>query len=83
MMGRLDNPLGGMPETRQPEQVRTRILQIDGRVWTVQELRTRVAGGGQLSLVFQRDGMARRVQDYPADWYLLPDTELEALSWRR
>ena len=71
-----------MPDSRQSD-ARTRIVQIDGKVWTVQEHRSRTASRDQRSLVFQRDGVARRVHEFPDDWYSLADTELEALSWRR
>ena len=34
------------------------------------------------SLVFETDGVVRRVRNYPADWRSLPDDELLALSER-
>jgi hypothetical protein len=33
------------------------------------------------SLIFESDGVIRRVRDFPVDWRTLTDAELEALSW--
>lgn len=35
------------------------------------------------SLIFESDGVLRRVRDYPANWRELPDAELMEVSWRR
>lgn len=35
-----------------------------------------------LSLIFASDSAVRRVRDYPASWFDLPDDELLMLSWR-
>lgn len=35
------------------------------------------------SLVFESDGMIRRVRQYPPEWRGLTPDELEALSWTR
>ncbi|CAN5801174.1 hypothetical protein BH11GEM1_BH11GEM1_17720 [soil metagenome] len=35
-----------------------------------------------LSLIFASDAAVRRVRDYPANWFDLPDDELLTLSWR-
>jgi hypothetical protein len=35
-----------------------------------------------LSLIFASESAVRRVREYPADWFLLPDEELSALSWK-
>lgn len=35
-----------------------------------------------LSLIFSSDAAVRRVRDYPANWFDLPDDELLTLSWR-
>ena len=35
-----------------------------------------------LSLIFASDAAVRRVRDFPADWFDLPDDELLTLSWR-
>lgn len=34
------------------------------------------------SLVFDSDGIVRRVREYPPDWRTLSDENLFALSWR-
>jgi hypothetical protein len=50
-----------------------------GREWRVTE---HVAASGR-SLVFMSASAMRRVSNYPDDWWLLPERELEALSWGR
>gem|GEM_PF-6055152 len=50
-----------------------------GCEWRVTE---HVAASGR-SLVFMSASAMRRVSNYPDDWWLLPERELEALSWRR
>ena len=35
------------------------------------------------SLIFESDGVLRRVRDYPSDWRELSDAELMVVSWRR
>ena len=35
-----------------------------------------------LSLIFASDTAVRRVREYPAQWFALPDEELSALSWK-
>ena len=35
------------------------------------------------SLIFESDGVLRRVRDYPAEWRELSDAELMEVSWRR
>jgi len=50
-----------------------------GREWRVTE---HVAASGR-SLVFMSASAMRRVTTYPDDWWLLPERELEALSWGR
>jgi hypothetical protein len=35
-----------------------------------------------LSLIFASDAAVRRVREYPADWFILSDDELGALSWK-
>jgi hypothetical protein len=53
----------------------------DGRQWVVRE----VAGGsydrrGTTTLVFTTDDAMRRVRQYPANWFDLPNDALYALS---
>ncbi|HKW46330.1 MAG TPA: hypothetical protein VJN70_02765 [Gemmatimonadaceae bacterium] len=44
--------------------------------WTVYENST-----ADQTLIFETDGIARRVRTYPANWAELPDDELYVLSW--
>lgn len=58
-----------------------RILDIEGREWRVREVSPaaydrRSAG----SLVFEAVDMARRVREYPADWFTRPDEFLLDLN---
>lgn len=58
---------------------RTRLVRhfkAAGQDWTVYE-----AGAADQALVFETDGVARRVRRYPAGWSELPDEELYVLSW--
>ncbi len=50
-----------------------------GREWRVTE---HESASGR-SLVFMSASAMRRVSTYPDDWWLLPERELEALSWGR
>ena len=54
------------------------LVDADGREWRIYE---RTAGdpspeAGRSSLVFDTDGIVRRVWRYPATWLALPDAEL-------
>lgn len=80
MLDRLDAPSAehaGQPSSR-------RELMLDGEMWVVYE---RAAGADdrnrEPSLVFECRSAIRRVRDYPADWYALPDAALRTLSWTR
>lgn len=58
-----------------------RVLGTDGREWRVREVPhppyDRRAGS---CLIFDTTDAARRVRDYPANWFDLTDDELFALS---
>ena len=60
-----------------------RFTDADGVVWEVTERPfahyDRRRG---LSLIFASEAAVRRVREYPADWHLLPDDALLALSWQ-
>lgn len=60
---------------------RVRLLYVDGRDWKVREepipYADRRAG---MSLIFESISLIRRVRNYPADWFDLPDEELFQLS---
>lgn len=61
-----------------------RVIETGDGQWRVYEL-----DGGQYdrraspSLVFESDGVLRRVRDYPGNWRELSDGELMEVSWRR
>jgi hypothetical protein len=57
----------------------------DGVAWTVQEREAgrRPDGSARRSLIFENEGVLRRVYAYPPAWFELSDAELEALSWGR
>ena len=56
---------------------------VTGVRWTVSEICARTLPGsrGSTCLVFQSDGIARRVWNYPAQWADLPAPLLCELSW--
>jgi hypothetical protein len=56
------------------------ISDADGKVWRVVEL---VQETGARALVFDSDGIFRRIREFPADWRSLDDADLLALSWGR
>jgi hypothetical protein len=63
------------------EPARDRLLHdADGREWRVIELRE---GMNAPALVFDSDGVFRRVREYPLEWATLDDEALLRLSWRR
>jgi hypothetical protein len=54
------------------------LVDADGREWRIYE-RTAGAkspGAGRSSLVFDTDGIMRRLWRYPASWSALPDADL-------
>lgn len=61
-----------------------RKVRTDDAEWRVYELESgpydRRSG---VSLVFESDGVLRRVRDYPAGWRELSDAELMDVSWHR
>lgn len=62
-----------------------RFVDSTGRQWVVREAPPpRGAIGSQRapSLLFETEGMIRRVRRYPPDWEGLGSAELERLSWR-
>jgi hypothetical protein len=50
-----------------------------GLEWRV----TEHEGASGRSLIFMSSSAMRRVLNYPADWWLLSERDLEALSWGR
>ena len=51
----------------------------DGHLWRVREVRFADTAP---SLIFECEVGFRRVRMYPADWQILADAELLALSWK-
>jgi len=62
-----------LPRTRLVGQFR-----VGFQLWTVYEDLE-----GDPALVFETDGIARRVRNYPANWRELSDDKIYALSWSR
>ena len=58
-------------------------MTIDGVRWTVRLVMDAYDRRSRPDLVFDSEGIARRVRNYPDDWYLLPDEALFALSHGR
>jgi hypothetical protein len=54
------------------------LLDADGREWRVYERTSSEASPqpGRQSLVFDTDGMVRRMWQYPGDWMSMSDEEL-------
>ena len=50
----------------------------DGLVWRIREISFVDTSP---SLVFESEGIFRRVRHYPRNWHELPDAQLYALSW--
>jgi hypothetical protein len=62
-----------------------RDLEIDGVLWSVREVdAARVPGArGERCLLFETEGVIRRVWSYPDDWRSVPDETLRILAERR
>lgn len=66
-----------VPETRSRSYV-----DDDAQVWRVSEQPfSEYDRRSGYSLIFTSDLAVRRVRDYPAGWFDLPERELAALSW--
>ena len=63
--------LDGASRTRQ-----VRHFKAGAQDWTVY-----VDSDADQALIFETDGIARRVRTYPANWAELPDDALYVLSW--
>jgi len=62
----------------QPSANTARSVVYDGRVWSVSEHPVPYSRNRR-SLVFSSDGVARRVQHYPANWLELSEEALAAI----
>lgn len=60
-----------------------RLVILDGIPWEVYEHIPEYDRRASPTLVFESEGVVRRVRDFPADWRERSDAELYALSWRR
>jgi hypothetical protein len=54
------------------------LVDAEGREWRIYERASgeRSPAGGRPSLVFDTDGIVRRLWRYPASWSALPDADL-------
>ena len=79
-MSEMSDHAGAVPLTS--EQPSRTYIDDDGVCWHVSERAfspyDRRSGK---SLIFASDLAVRRVRNYPADWHLLPELALIALSW--
>lgn len=62
---------------------RRRVVAVGLTVWHIYEHVPVYDRRSQPSLVFVSDVAMRRVRNYPAQWWELPDDVLMAVSWRR
>jgi hypothetical protein len=72
---RPSEPSGGSRHQRAQRVLR----DGDGHLWRVRE--AALADSGP-SLIFESEGVFRRVRQYPRDWQELSDDQLFALSWK-
>jgi hypothetical protein len=58
------------------------VITIDHEEWRVYELQpASYDRRGSNTLVFETDGVIRRVRNFPGNWRELPPEKLFALSW--
>ena len=76
----LDRPGRGAQSPQSPER---RLIGPDGREWRVREapMPSYDRRGGSC-LIFETNDAARRVRNYPADWFDLGEPDLYGLSLR-
>lgn len=64
-------------------RAQVRVLVADDQRWLVREIAApQLDRRGGMHLLFESDGVMRRLRDYPADWFELDDAELYALTDR-
>lgn len=71
----VERPTG--PPPSRPQRL---VRDADGMIWRVREL---LCADTAPSLVFESEGVARRVRAYPRTWFELTEVELLALSWKK
>lgn len=61
-----------------PIPIMRHLVDADGREWRIYERATgeNPPGAARASLVFDTDGIVRRLWRYPASWSALPDADL-------
>ena len=64
-------------------EARVRTVKVRGIVWSVFETAPDRDTGNVPALVFECDGSAYRIHQFPAAWYVLPDDDLFALRYHR
>jgi hypothetical protein len=60
-----------------------RVIQADATEWRVYEQPPVYDRRRRPDLVFESEGVIRRVRNYPTNWLDLTDDELIAVSWER
>ena len=66
------------PRDRVPRPHRL-VRDEEGHLWRIREL---TFADAPPSLVFESEGVFRRVRHYPTNWEELTDVQLYALSWK-
>lgn len=60
---------------------RVRVIWHDQRRWTVREVEQGTwSEADHRSLIYESEGIARRVREYPVGWFTLSDEDLYGLS---
>jgi hypothetical protein len=62
---------------------RVRTVKVCGTVWSVFEVAPDRDTSSSPALVFECDGSAYRIREFPVAWYGLPDEDLFALRYHR
>lgn len=73
-----DLPFDFPPRGQEARRQRS-LRDPEGNVWTVREVEY---ADVPPSLLFEGEGVIRRVRKYPSHWYKLSEAELYALSWK-
>jgi hypothetical protein len=71
----------GNPQQRLTVQPLRVYRTSDGARWTVRTYRCDDADHDDRCLIFECDGVFRRIRHYPDNWPDLSEEALEALSW--
>ena len=71
------------PEPHTREGSPMRVIQTEETEWRVYEQVAAYDRRRRPDLVFESDGVIRRVRNYPPNWVELTDGELLDVSWER